>query len=231
MTMPQPALTVKDQSISTATAYRFVFSEMGWAIFTVNDETGEFQITSDWGNYSYRWMVGQQGKNLDGTNKTLTEFLALQVSPQYVLTKMSSEGFKALDRDMDSKATRKQVLDHVREHNQWCRPHGVKRNGFLKQAGLITSGVKELNFDSQQEFIDSVFRGDLEKFLEQPWEYIQTKPSCRWEILEQTLLPFFFGFLRERLKAQEAEKEARKADEAKLEDYRQSQASLPWLQG
>lgn len=42
----------------TATAYRFQTTDpglMSWAICTVNDATGELLITSDWGNWSYRW--------------------------------------------------------------------------------------------------------------------------------------------------------------------------------
>src|SRR4051812_34587228 len=61
---------------SSGTAYHFRPTDsMGWAICTVNDATGELQIMSDWGDWSYRWTVRALGPGSD-TAEPLTRFLA-----------------------------------------------------------------------------------------------------------------------------------------------------------
>lgn len=57
---------------STATSYHFRSpTDTGWAICTVNECTGELCITSDYGEFSYRWHVGTFGEC-----QTLTKFIA-----------------------------------------------------------------------------------------------------------------------------------------------------------
>jgi hypothetical protein len=49
---------------STATSYHFAIRPegYGWAICTVNDESGELQVMSDWGHWAYRWHVEHIGR-------------------------------------------------------------------------------------------------------------------------------------------------------------------------
>jgi len=182
-----PKLEVKAESVSTAASYRFVFDE-GWAIFTINDATGEFMVTSDWGNMSYRWTVGCQGKHEDGSNVTMHEFLR-EVGPDYVLGKCASEGVKFLDRVIDSKATRKEVIDAVRERNRETERLSEK----------IDDDFRLLDFDSTEGFAESINSlplGPLRDLISWPGEYLKQEESPRWQIFSEALLPFFFGFLR-----------------------------------
>src|SRR5687768_5158411 len=63
-------------STSTATTYHFRSDNYpGWALATVNDDTHELLIQSDWGSWSYRWHAGGMAVGADGRRATLTEFI------------------------------------------------------------------------------------------------------------------------------------------------------------
>ena len=66
--------------VSTAgVTYHFrpmIAGELGWALATVNDATGELTIQSDWGDFTYRWHVGSNLGTVGDRNRTLTEFIA-----------------------------------------------------------------------------------------------------------------------------------------------------------
>src|SRR3954468_12887558 len=81
MAMTEPFTLREPPSTTRPTAYHFRFKAEGWAIFTINDETCEFSIQSDWGVYGYRWLQGGFGE------RTLTEFIA-KTSPDYIVNKL-----------------------------------------------------------------------------------------------------------------------------------------------
>ena len=93
------ALEVARRTKSVATSYGYRFTDYsGWAIFTVNDSTGELSLQSDWGNFSYRWNTGALGKG-----KTLTTFLA-GTNSHYV-----AEKFGVVSTELDESETRKAI--------------------------------------------------------------------------------------------------------------------------
>jgi len=82
---------VAEATISTATAYSFRFANGGWAIFTVNDSTGELSIQSDWGEWAHRWHIGHLG------SPTLTKFIATHTAiTNQVVTSMDPDAQRAL---------------------------------------------------------------------------------------------------------------------------------------
>jgi len=58
------------------TAYRFWFKNGGYAFYYVDEETGVFQIFSDWGNYSYCWpqQCRSRGEGLLAFIKTADKY-------------------------------------------------------------------------------------------------------------------------------------------------------------
>lgn len=93
-------LEIVRRSKSVATSYSYTF-KWGWAIFTVNDSTGEFSVQSDWGNWSNRWNILHLGK------PTLTEFLK-HSDADYVVNK-----FQVERSEIDEEATRKRLRELV----------------------------------------------------------------------------------------------------------------------
>lgn len=84
-----PKLVLK--SIKTATSYSFRVEEegsFGWALCTVNDQTGELLITSDWGNWSHRWSPRPESLGAP----TLTAFIGARGEVDYIARKLLREG-------------------------------------------------------------------------------------------------------------------------------------------
>lgn len=74
---------------SEATTYHFrAEKHFGWALCTVNNSTGELNITSDWGAWSYRWHTAHLGE------VSLTHFIAnreVDDGRHYIADKLTSD--------------------------------------------------------------------------------------------------------------------------------------------
>ncbi len=82
--MKPPKLMLTSAKAASVT-YSFITEGDGfksWALCTVNDQTGELLITSDWGNWSYRWHISALGV------PTLTEFIGSRGDVDYMARKL-----------------------------------------------------------------------------------------------------------------------------------------------
>jgi hypothetical protein len=90
MTTPKLVLTsAKAASIT----YSFVTEGdettfRSWALCTVNDQTGELLITSDWGSWSHRWHASPEALGAP----TLTAFIGTRGDVDYLARKLQCEG-------------------------------------------------------------------------------------------------------------------------------------------
>jgi hypothetical protein len=180
--------------VSTAKTYRFYWpdSHCGWANFTVCDETGEFNIQSDWGNFSHGWSTKHLGNN---GKTTLTEFLACRTDHWYLVNKLSYEN-AALKDVCDQEATFKRFAEEIIQKRREHR--------FTKEEARILWGQCEEfceALDHHHGLTDGMWHDDdwqpvFDEFEDISYYIMQKKPTV-WTILEEELLPRFAAYLRE----------------------------------
>ena len=167
---------------SVAATYSFKFN-WGWAIFTVNDQTGEFSIQSDWGNYSYRWNINHLGE------PNLTTFLAHMTEGSYVADKLHYG--RPQDREeFDEDATKRGLKLRVGEF------YGETRID-LEQAKELLDIITDLDWYNTDSFLNTFDNNydELKILTIEPYEWIRHRYTCSYTILVEALLPFFFKYL------------------------------------
>ena len=185
-----PSLKVRLVGIGEAKYYHFVFEEpFGWAVFSINDETGEFNIQSDWGNYQHRWNIDHLGETHTKQPWPLTHFLAVGNDPYYVTDKLhyGRDDRKNYSPDKTEHRVREDLLQY-------------RRRGDItsEDARNAWDEVRNVDFGSPDSFMYSI--GDTYKLKEvlseETWEYVQYEDSFGYVFLQYKLLPFFFNYLR-----------------------------------
>lgn len=111
------ALTLVSTHVA-ATTYHFQTDDPGWkswALCTVNDTTGELLITSDWGNWTFRWNVQHLGL------PTLTEFIAEREAVDYLACKLQGRHGGQRFSPEKTVATFRRALCEQRLQLRWTR--------------------------------------------------------------------------------------------------------------
>lgn len=175
---------LRAQSVSQAVSYRFVFEAEGWAIFTLNDATGELLITSDWGNYGYRWdALG---------NRTLHQFLAEKGQDQwdchYIIGKLrNGTNSKNLEDVVDCEKTRAKVSEEIRR----------ARSKRSITAGFARELWEQMERWAEADFNHEALEDDLAGFLSDPYYMVEMGPSGWFRVWAEELMPWFCAWLRE----------------------------------
>jgi len=187
-----PELEVKGQSCSHAHCWSFRFT-WGWAIFTINDVTGEFFISSDWGNYSHRW---NPDPNILG-EPSLTYFLAksLVADPCYVIGKFKYSSEDLRDR-IDETATRKEFKKLLKSSFQMGEVIIGDYQDLVAEIGYLDYLTEETLLYSLSDSLSFTELFDSFELIE---GYVKYCRSPSWIILEHALLPFFGKFLEKEL--------------------------------
>jgi hypothetical protein len=167
-------------SVSTATTYGFNTEprSYGWALCSVNDQTGELNVVSDWGNWAHRWNVHHLGA------PSLTHFIGGR-SPgsfNYLADKLTS----------------------YEEQHRFCPEKTVAawRGDVIarrRDGGLDADTARQLWDDlgetaSVEHYDDFVARfWDIDNrdalFSDSPSEHIRTEPTGAYRVLLERIIP------------------------------------------
>ena len=168
----------------TCEAYHFWFQSGGWAIFTINDETGEFGLTSDWGNYAHRWPR-------DGVGSLSMKMFLASTNPHYIADKFSYQS-AALKDVFDDEATERSFRRAVLEAR---RSEKIDSEYALD----LWRDIDALEWGAGRDFMVASVGQELAEFLDGTHDYIRYEPSPSHKTLVERLLPFFIDHLREEL--------------------------------
>lgn len=181
-----PKLKTRSFSAQTAKAYSFSFEPYGWAIFTINDTSGEFSIQSDWGNWSYRWNVKHLGESTK-TDSPLTHFIADRSEASYLVNKL----YYGRDNDRYSPEKTEQEWKRIIIQNRrdgWCTK---------EEARAAWDELEYVDFDTPDTAYNTTCEmSHLPEMLDPVWEFFFREPLPEATILEYHLLPFFIEYLR-----------------------------------
>lgn len=180
--MQWPALQLQSAHVSSPVTYSFRFAEYGpWCNVTINEQTGELNIQSDWGCWSHRWHVDGLGP------RRLTVFL-LQCDPDYIVRKFQLNRPEDLKDVRDDEATWEAVREYI------CAERREKHITREQARRCWREGDAWVHDeDCDIENMDLV----LSDFLgAEPWEFIRYKRSYNYEFLVHRLLPFIQQWLK-----------------------------------
>ena len=190
---------------STATTYHLrpvagdrAHACFGWALATVNDATGELQIMSDWGEWSYRWHADP--RNLG----TLTHFIAGRErgwadragafrNDTYIADKLTSSDDgkrkrKQFDGEKTVAALRERIIEARRESANSARDRFTR-----SIARASWDELDELkNEDNEQEFHRLVYEIDDPTGLvidSEVYESFVYEPTYGYLILRDAIVP------------------------------------------
>lgn len=206
-------LTLISTGKATTYSFRAAPGEFGWACCTVNDTTGEFNITSDWGNFSYRW--DPRPSNLGAP--TLTAFIGTRGDVDYIARKLQNEGRdgQVFSGEATAKALRAQLRKRRLEdgRRQWENRLDYDEQGrpllgnryvdaptwndpYLtkSKARTLWNDLGEVGRDCDRHrdlFYERVLQVDgfTDYVTEEPWEYAETEQTPQDRALRELVLP------------------------------------------
>lgn len=199
--IPDRMPTFVATKVTTATTYHLSTEprSYGWALCTVNDETGELSIQSDWGHWSHRWNINHLGA------PSLTHFLGQRGDVGYVADKLTTrEERHEFDADATVTKFRSELAKRRIEIGRRYRDtyDDVEPVWYLqKNYGELLCGrlARELweslsdlrDVTSVELFIERFcnIEGATTHISERPWEELVHRPGHGYQVLLHGILP------------------------------------------
>ncbi len=125
-TKPKLVLT---SAKSASITYSFVTEGEGfrsWALCTINDQTGELFISSDWGSWAYRWHASPEALGAP----TLTAFIADRTEIDYLARKLQHRGGVRFSPDKTASALRRLLCERRLEDGRDQLAHRLEPEDY-----------------------------------------------------------------------------------------------------
>lgn len=184
-----------------ATSYSFQWKPINWAIYTINESTGEFSIQSDWQNYSYRWHMNALGPSRHNDERsTLAEFLAY-AGPDYIVDKLGYSMPDTFKRVLDLEASKKVFQEEIlRSRREMCMPKKAARE-IWDELNEMFARIDDRELGTAVEYIcTNLPRPEAYDYMfDCPWESLIFKPSRDYMFCQDELLPVFQRHLRQEI--------------------------------
>ena len=225
---PQPLVCVA--KLRSAVTYSFrTEGRTGWALCTVNDDTCELSINSDYGKWSHRW-------HKSGFEGTFSSFLADISSADYLADKLCVGDGRSFDAHETVKQIRRRLCQqriedchemrvrklHTPNDRLWSSNRGeyddfgcpiyaqrVPSRDPFDRIPLLTKALAKRIWDDNSredsflnEYVCLLERGDRDDYLpdrEGVYECLTYGPSVEWTYLHDRLLPALIKALQEDL--------------------------------
>lgn len=163
----------------------------GWALCTVNDETGELLIVSDWGNWSHLWNPKHLGR------PSLTHFIADRRDCDYLANKLLSGSAWVLDADATIKKWRRELcVQRLKEGREGADdlpylPNSERLDAHLAREIWDDLGSLHEADGHEAVFIDRAYQieGFTRWISEEPWEGTEHRYSHEYRALVDFILP------------------------------------------
>jgi hypothetical protein len=189
---PRPTLALLSTRTS-ATTYSFQTTGTGWrswALCTVNDTTGELLITSDWGNWAYRWNVAHLG------SPSLTAFIGERDrgNVDYLAGKLQGRrGGQRFSAAKTVAAFRRMLCERRLEvgRSRCDRPGSWLDRGVARDIWDALDDIAADFGQSADLFIQKVYEMDgfTEHVCERPFDDIETEQTPEDRALRDLILP------------------------------------------
>ena len=170
------------------TAYRFWFKDGGYAFYYVDEDTGVFQIFSDWGNYSYCWP--QQCRS---RGEGLLAFL--KTADKYYLTEKLTMGIPER-REFSMRKTLAYIKYLICEKRRGGRLDSDKARELWTWASEL---VNRYQVDTDHELFDLIkdhedFTTYIEEDVSELFVYERSESLM---FLRESLIPFFKNYIKD----------------------------------
>lgn len=186
--MKDRELNVNEQlelvAVSQPVTYRFrAKGHFGWACATVNEETGELLVTSDWGEWGHRWNPAHLGE------PSLHRFLG-RAPYDYIANKLLPY---ERDRVFSSHQTRRCIQRYIIESHD---RGDISRTKALNWLFLMA----DIDFDTQELYLSTSEDIGTKGFLPETYagDFIQTEESMEYWCLTRIVLPPICAVCREK---------------------------------